>query len=406
MASILPFAAIRPRPDVAADIVSPPYDVVSDQEMRALVARHPKSFMRVIRPEVNFPPGAEVEPEELRQQARANLLGLQSEGLLLRDDQPTLYLYRQTMGQHRQIGVVAAASIDEYDNGLIKRHEHTRSQALQDRVEHIEATRANTGLVFLTYRADAEIDRELARHQATEPLYNFVDDNGVGHTVWRLSVDDASALQSLFAKLPQLYIADGHHRSAAGSEVRRRALAAGRELPAHRRFLAALFADHQLNIMAYNRVVTDLGQHSAQALLAAIRLRFPVSEVSNGQPQAGELCRMWLAGKWYGLGQVETPQAASLAARLPAAVLQSELIGPLLGIEDVRADPRISFVGGIRGLPELTEAAGAQGVAFSMPPVEIEQMLEIADAGEVMPPKSTWFEPKLLSGLFVRSLES
>jgi uncharacterized protein (DUF1015 family) len=411
MARLQPFRAWRPRAEYAAQVASPPYDVLSSDEAREMAAGNPLSFLHVGKPEIDLPPGTEVYSSAVYAKGADNLRRLIADGVLEREPAPALYLYRQRMGDHVQTGVVAGASVDEYEADLIKKHEHTRPVKEDDRTRHIDALDAQSGPVFLTYKARPEIDALVARLTDAPPAYDFVAPDGIQHVVWVVAEPaERDRLLQAFAAVPELYVADGHHRSAAATRVR----AARRDAnPAHRGdepynyFLAVIFPHDQMQILDYNRVVRDLHGRQAAAFLDEASRRFELTEVASGKPGRRHCFGMYLGGRWYRL----TAKAGSFPAddpvqSLDVAILQENLLGPVLGIGDPRKDERIDFVGGIRGLGELERLvdSGKFAVAFAVHPTSIEQLFAVADVGQVMPPKSTWFEPKLRDGLIVRPL--
>jgi len=410
MVDVRPFAGIRPRPDAVADVASPPYDVMDRSEARALLDAHPSSFYRVIRSDALL--GDDVDPygPEAMARAREELASMLGEGLLVRDESPCLYLYEQTMGEHVQLGLVAGASAAEYRDGVIKRHEKTRRAALEGRRRHIESTRANTGLIFLAYRDHAAIEARIQQLASATPDADFVAEDGNRHRLWVLN-DPAvcTEIAGLFADVGALYVADGHHRTHASFQVFEKAGdGAGTRGVDH--FMAVLFPASQLQILAYNRVVKDLGEHTPASLLAAIARRFSCEPTDEPDAPERGTFGMYLDGAWYRLvpGESVTSQLPPPGdpASVDVAVLQDHLLAPLLGIGDPRADKRIKFVGGIRGAAELKRRVDRDGgVAFTVFPTAMEQVMDVADAGGVMPPKSTWFEPKLRSGLIVRTLD-
>ncbi len=398
MAFLAPFRALRPAPEAAADVASVPYDVVNADEARALVAGHPKSFLHVTRSEIDLPPGTNPYAPAVYEQAVRNFEDLKRSAPLLQDDEPSLYFYRLRMGGREQTGLTGVFSVDEYDRGLIKKHEKTRKDKEDDRTRHMTELRAQTGVVFLTYRASVAVDAIAKRVLATRPLYDFTASDGVGHTMWRVVGDDVRGLVAAFAALPALYIADGHHRAASASRARQ-ALPANREAAT---FVATVFPDAGVHILPYNRVVRDLGGKTADQLLAALG-----SMVAAGPGRADPKVRgeagMYLAGRWYTLTLPPAPPGTPRADALDVEVLQRRVLEPILGVGDPRTDKRIDFVGGIRGTGELERlvTSGKAAVAFSLYPVGIDDLMAIADAGGIMPPKSTWFEPKLRDGLVV-----
>jgi uncharacterized protein (DUF1015 family) len=403
MSSLFSFRALRPAPDAAARVAAVPYDVVSADEARAIVARDALSFLRVTRSEVDLPPGEHPYDPEVYAQAVRNFEEIKRAAPLLLDDEPSLFAYRLRTRDHDQTGVAGCFSISEYESGTIKKHELTRKDKEDDRTRHIVDLRAQTGVVFLTYRASAAVDAIVQAQTRTPPLYDFAADDGVTHTVWRIPSASAqqAALISAFGKIPALYIADGHHRAA--SAQRAAATMDGGSGAECRRFLAVAFPDSHVRILAYNRIVRDLAGMNASVFLEALRRRVEVSADAAPVPSRSGQVSMFLDGRWYSLRL--PPPAGSLAPadRLDVAVLDREVLRPVLGIEDVRTDKRIDFVGGGRGAVELERrvSSGDAAAAFSLHPVSVEDLMRIADAGGIMPPKSTWFEPKLRDGLLV-----
>ena len=396
--TIRPFAAIRPDVRFVADVAAVPYDVVDTAEAKALAAGNPRSFLHVSRPEIDLPDGTDCASPEAYAQARRALDRLVGDGTLVRDGDPKFYAYRQTMGAHSQTGIVATFDTKDYLAGILKQHEKTRKDKEDDRTRHIETLSAHTGPAFLTYRDDKAIDLIVADACRREPLYDFVAPDGIGHTVWEIaSSRDCAAdeLVELFARIPVAYIADGHHRSAAAV---RYAQAHGFEGES-RFFMAVIFPASQLKILAYNRLVKDLNGLSEYEFMSKVSENFAIGKKGERN------CRMYFGGRWTDLSW-SLPAGADVVASLDDSYLQDRLLAPVLGIGDPRTDPRISFMGGIRGDTELAAKvdSGENAVAFAMEPVTVEEMMAIADAGAIMPPKSTWFEPKLRSGLFVHAV--
>ena len=396
--NIHPFAAVRPNESDASKVASVPYDVVDTAEAKALAAGNPKSFLHVSRPEIDLPEGTECSSPEAYAQARKALDGLMADGTLVREAEPKFYAYRQTMGAHSQTGIVACFDTQDYLAGILKQHEKTRKDKEDDRTRHIEILEAHTGPAFLTYRDDPVIDAIVADACRREPLYDFVAPDGIGHTVWEIapaSACVADELQELFARIPVAYIADGHHRSAAASRYAKERGFEGES----RWFMAVIFPASQLKILAYNRLVRDLNGLSDEEFLAEVEKNFKVGV--RGERN----CRMYFRGKWVDLSW-SIPAGADVVSALDVSYLQDRLLAPVLGIADPRTDARISFMGGIRGDAALAAKvdSGEAAVAFAMEPVTVEEMMGIADAGAIMPPKSTWFEPKLRSGLFVHTI--
>jgi len=411
MSTIRPFRGIRPRPDLAPQIAAPPYDVVDYDEARVYVESRPLSFLRVEKSEIELDRGLDPLDDKIFANGKKNLRRLIDEGKMVRDRVPCFYLYQQRMGSHVQVGVVAGASVSEYQRDLIKKHELTRADKEEERTRHVEIVGANTGPVFLTYRASPTIDAFVDGIRARRPEADFVAEDGIGHTLWILAEEqEVRRIAELFEAVPQLYVADGHHRSAAASRVQR---ARQERNPDHKGeepynyFLTVIFPHDQMKIMEYNRVVLDLYGQTADGLKRAVVSKFELVESASASPTARRSFGMYLAGKWYRLSaRPGTFPADDPVDSLDVAILQNNLLGPILGIRDPRVDKRIQFVGGIRGTDELVRRADQRGgVAFAMYPTGIEQLMAIADAGRVMPPKSTWFEPKLRSGMVVRSIE-
>ncbi|MBW2731576.1 MAG: DUF1015 domain-containing protein [Deltaproteobacteria bacterium] len=402
MSEIKPFRAIRPDQDLVAEIASPPYDVLDRQEVAALIERAPKSFMRVLRAEVLLDESLDAKDQRIYDEAKKQLAAMMEARSMVRDEAPSFYLYEQQMGAHTQVGVVAAASANEYFAGLIKKHEHTRTKDLDGRMRHIETLGVNAGPVFLTYEARPEIDALVQELSATDPLYDFVAEDEVRHRFWVVQEEQAIArLAAAFAQVSALYIADGHHRTEAGCQV------AKKHAGDNAHVMAVIFPHDQVQILAYNRVVHGLNGLSTEAFLAKVGEVFEIQEGAQAEPKEPASFGMFVGGKWYQLkAKPESYDANDRQAALDVAILQNNLLAPILGIHDPKGDQRIEFVGGIRGARELERRATAhEGVGFYCYPTQMKQVMEISDAGEVMPPKSTWFEPKLRSGLFVRSID-
>jgi uncharacterized protein (DUF1015 family) len=408
VAIIRSFRALRPPAEQVKQVASVPYDVVSTSEARSLAAENPLSFLHVSRPEIDLPDATDPYSDQVYRKALDNYDRLTKECPLETEELPSIYLYRQIMGEHEQIGVVACCSVDEYDQDTIRKHERTRRDKEDDRTRHMLVLRAQTGPVFLTYRASRDIDTMVMETTMANAIFDFIADDGIEHTVWR--VPDPVRFVQAFREVPYLYIADGHHRAAsaarARTELREQSFGhTGDE--EYNFFLAVMFPDDQLQILAYNRVVRDLNGLSQQQFLEAVRKNFEVAEGGSATPESRGKWSMYLDGRWYTL----SPAAGSSApqgtvAALDVSVLQERLLDPILGIKDVRTDKRIDFIGGIRGAKELEELvdAGKAAVAFSLYPTTIEELLRVSDAGEIMPPKSTWFEPKLRDGLMVHTI--
>ncbi|MBZ0263311.1 DUF1015 family protein [bacterium] len=413
MAKVQPFPGLRPRKDLAEKVASPPYDVLNSQEAREMAEGNPHSFLHVNKPEIDLPVDTNPYDDAVYNQGKLNLQKLIADGVMVKDTQPCYYLYAQTWGEHRQVGLVAGASVQEYIDDKIKKHELTREEKENDRIRHIEALGAQVGPVFLTYKARPEIDKELAVIQEKDPTYDFVSIDGIRHTFWVISSKRRiEMISQLFAKVPELYVADGHHRSASATIIGERRRVANPEYTGQEPwnyFLTVIFPHDQMKILPYNRVVTDLNGLSSEDFLARVEEKFFVAKATEAySPDRPKLFGMYLDGKWYRLEAKEGSfNAENVVDSLDVAILQNNLLNPLLGIENPRKDKRIDFVGGIRGLKELEKRvnSGEMKVAFSMHPTTIGQLMAIADAGKIMPPKSTWFEPKLRSGLVVHMID-
>ncbi len=401
MAVLTPFRALRPQPSAAATVASVPYDVVSTDEARALAAANPLSFLRVTRAEIDLPPATNPYDASVYAQAVRNFEDLKRAAPLVIEDTPSLYFYRLRMGGHTQTGLCGTFSVDEYNRDLIKKHEKTRRDKEDDRTRHIIELRAQTGVVFLTYAASPAVGAVAARVTAGAPLYDFTAPDGVVHTVWRVTGADVEALVAAFAAMPALYIADGHHRVASAARASAELRATG-DQPATR-FIAVAFPDDQVQILPYNRIVKDLARLTPATFLEALRARMPVAAGGPAAPARQGQVGMFLDGAWHTLTLPAPPSGAARADTLDVEVLHQHVLAPLLDIGDVRADKRIDFIGGSRGTAELERlvTTGRAAVAFSMYPVSIEDLVAIADSGGIMPPKSTWFEPKLRDGLLV-----
>jgi len=412
MASIKPFKGLRPILEKVSEIASPPYDVLTSEEAREITKNNPVSFLRIVKPEVDLPSDIDLYNERVYQKGKENLEKFINQGLLVQDEMPSLYIYQQIMGNHLQTGVVACASVDEYESGIIKKHENTREEKEIDRSKHIDILNAQTGPVFLTYRNSQEIDNIISELIKEPPLYSFISEDEVEHKFWKVDKkENIERLRNAFSRIPFLYIADGHHRSAAASRVRR--WRQGKN-PSHNGteeynyFLSVIFPDNQMMIMDYNRVVKDLMGLSPDEFISEINKKFLIEEVRKRyKPDRPHRFGMFLERKWYKL----TPRAEIIDEEDPVKsldvyMLQEYLLGPLLGIKNPRKDKRISFVGGIRGIEALEQMvrAGEYKVAFAMYPTDIKSLMRVADASKVMPPKSTWFEPKLRSGIVIHRL--
>ncbi|MBX3669842.1 MAG: DUF1015 domain-containing protein [Rhodocyclaceae bacterium] len=411
MPLIRPFAGLRPTAGRAAEVAAPPYDVLNSEEARRMAEGKPWSFLHISKPEIDLPADTDPYAPTVYAKAAENLAQMAAAGVLARDTAPCFYAYRLIMGGHSQTGLVAAANVADYDTNRIRKHEFTRPDKEDDRVRQIEALNAQTGPVLLAYPDAPDVDALLAAATAREPDADVTRPDGIRHSIWVMAdVATNARLSALFDALPALYIADGHHRSAAASRVAAARRAQGCDAQdASQYFLSVIFPHHQMQIMDYNRVVTDLNGLGADQFLARVADAFVVeaadAPVKPAQPrQFG----VYMAGRWYKLAiRPERIPATDPVARLDVSLLSDNLLGPILGIADLRRDKRIDFVGGIRGLPELERRvnSGEMAVAFSLHPTRMEDLMAVADANQVMPPKSTWFEPKLADGLVSHILD-
>ena len=405
MAVIRPFRALRPVPDAAPRVASVPYDVVSSDEARELADGEPLSFLRVSRAEIELPVGTDPHADAVYARATENFRTIRNAAPFVREAEASLYCYRLQANGREQTGLTACCSLDEYDRGLIKKHEHTRRNKEDDRTRHMGELGAQTGLVFLTYRSREEIDVLMDRVCTGTPLFDFEAPDNVKHTVWRVSSPDVDLLVKAFKAVPALYIADGHHRAAGAARVRAEFARRDRlTVPSEAdTVIAVAFPSTQVRILPYNRVVKDLNGRSPREFLDQIAATFPVCAGGPAPAQAGEVS-IYLDGTWHNVTLADfSVDSSDRAAALDVARLDQGILAPLLGIEDVRRDPRIDFIGGIRGAAVLQAQVdrGEAAVAFSMFPVTVDDLMRIADEGGIMPPKSTWFEPKLRDGLLI-----
>jgi uncharacterized protein (DUF1015 family) len=403
MAVIRPFRAVRPEPASAAAVSSVPYDVVSTDEARQLATGNPISFLHVTRSEIDLPDGTDPYAPEVYAKAARNFSVLRAEAPLVTEAEPSLYLYRLRMGGHEQTGVAACFSVDEYERGLIKKHERTRRDKEDDRTRHIIALRAQTGVVFLTHKASSAVSTIASAVTKEAPLFDFTASDGVQHAIWKADARQSAELMDVFSRIPALYIADGHHRAASAARAREE-LRRGGETGDADTFIAVAFPDDQMQILPYNRIVKDLAGNTPEGFLSALRERGIPLQIGGPAPAARRHVSMYLAGRWYDLDLSEAhPAERSHAAALDVSRLQQHVLEPLLGIGDVRTDKRIDFIGGARGAAALQAAVdqGRASVAFAMYPVTIDDLISISDEGGIMPPKSTWFEPKLRDGLLI-----
>lgn len=399
------FSALRPAPSVVEQVASLPYDVVTTDEARTLAVDNPLSMLRVVRAEIDLPLGADPYGDDVYAKAQENFLCLKQGGSLIRDPDNCLYLYELEIGDHHQRGLAALCHIDDYNNNLIKKHERTRPQKEDDRTRLTSTLGANPGPVFLTYRGQSAINRLVERVRDRDPLYDFHATDGIRHTVWRIG--DGDEWISAFAQVPALYVADGHHRSASAARVgrdRRRSNPDHTGNEDYNWFLCVLFPAEELRILPYNRIVTDLNGLSETEFLNRVKLATGSLQQAGSTPSQPRDVRIYIGGRWYATA-LPSPKAADAVAGLDISILGQTLLAPVLGIGDQRTDPRIDFIGGIRGEKGLRGPidSGRAAVAFSLYPVTVGQLLSVADSGKMMPPKSTWFEPKLRSGLFIHT---
>lgn len=412
MAVLKPFKAVRPKEEYASLVAALPYDVMNSDEARETVKDKPYSFLHIDKAEVDLPRGIDIYSPEVYLKAKSNLDALSENGVCIQDEKPMLYIYRQIMNGREQTGIVGCTAVDDYLNNVIKKHEFTRADKEADRIRHVDVCDANTGPIFLTHRenkAVSEITENWKNSHA--PVYDFVSDDGVSQTVW--VIDDDAVIYTLvkkFAEIPYLYIADGHHRAASAVRVgqKRRGESEYDENAEFNFFLSVIFPCDQLKIMDYNRVIADLNGNTTEEFIAKISEKFTVEEGDESpySPKKRHTFGMYLDNKWYKLtAKSEFINENDPVERLDVSILQNNLITPILNITDPRTDKRIDFVGGIRGLGELEKrVAEGMRIAFAMYPTSLDELMDIADADKVMPPKSTWFEPKLLSGLFIHKL--
>jgi len=404
MATIRAFRALRPSSENAPHVSAVPYDVVNTAEAAALAAGNSLSFLHVSRPEIDLPEGTDIYSDAVYAKAAENFEKLKAHAPMFVEESPSLYVYRLRMGEHTQSGIAACCSIDEYDSDVVRKHERTRKDKEDDRTRHMLSLRAQTGPVFLTYRGKDEINDLVIRAQQEHPLFDFVAPDDIEHKVWRVEDADRDLLVEAFRAVPLVYIADGHHRAASASRAR----AELSKNPDHdgneeyNFFLTVLFPDDQLQILPYNRVVKELNGMSSNVFMTEVAKRFDVAEVDSPSPTQKSEINMYLGGKWHRLTlPMGTTNPIDPLSSLDVSVLQERLLDPVLGIVDIRTDKRIDFVGGIRGTSALEEMVneGRAAVAFSLYAVTVNDLMSIADSNEIMPPKSTWFEPKLRDGL-------
>ncbi len=411
MAVIRPFCALRPTPDNAAAVAAVPYDVVSTDEARELASGNPLSFLHVSRAEIDLPDDTDPYDRKVYDQAARNLEMLVTSAPLVIDSEPSLYVYRLRTNDHEQTGIAGCFSLDEYDRNIVKRHERTRPDKEDDRTRHMLALGAQTGIVFLTYRAKDAIEGLTTNNMSAEPLVDIVAPDGVQHTVWRMSPNDAENIVAAFGEVASIYIADGHHRIASAARARDE-LRDPDPASKSRYFLGVAFPDTSTRILPYNRTVADLAGQTTEEFLTALGSRFPITQNGSPEPQKGHIS-MYVAGAWYDIDfgpvrSVINVDGEGIVKQLDVAILQDHVLAPLLNVQDIRTDPRVSFVGGSRGTAALEQVvdSGVAAVAFSLAAVTPSELLAISDAGDIMPPKSTWFEPKLRDGLLTHRFSS
>lgn len=411
MAVIRAFRAFRPAPDLAESVAALPYDVYSRAEAKAYVAEHPASFLGIDRAESTLPDEIDTYDARVYQHAKELLDASIENGTFRQDDKPCLYLYEQIWKERSQTGIVACASIDDYVNGVIKKHENTVEAKEQDRIHHVDICSAQTGPIFLTYREDPAVALVKGKIKSTQPVYDFVSDGDVTNRVWVIDDErDIETIQNAFAGIRGLYIADGHHRAASAVKVGLKRRSKQPDYTGEEEFnffLSVLFPENELEILDYNRVVKDLGGMSRGEILGALRPNFNITPYrkSVARPSVKGEIGMYLEHSWFLLSAKNHIKSADPVKGMDVSILQDRVLGPMFGIEDPRTDTRIEFIGGIRGAQALISRADeTEGVAFLMHPTSIRELLAVADAGLLMPPKSTWFEPKLLSGLFLHQI--
>lgn len=408
MTILHPFRGIRPRQDLASRIAALPYDVYSSAEAREIVKENPLSFLRIDRAETLLPEGTDPYSPEVYQTAARTLDSMIAEGEFIQDDAECYYIYALTRNGKTQTGLVGCASIDDYVNNVILKHENTLEAKEQDRIRHVDACSAQTGPIFLAYRPCPQLKAILERVKQDRPLYDFVSEDGVGHQVWKISSpEDMERISALFLEIPHLYIADGHHRAASAVKVglrRRQADPSSDGTEEYNYFLSVLFSSDELCIYDYNRVVLDRNGYTTERFLDKIKDDFKVETAVESPCRPGKKGEfgMYADHTWYRLSARDHILTGDPVKDLDVSILQDHVLDPVFGIQDPKTDPRIRFIGGIRGLEALEQAAGrSDGIAFAMYPTSMEELLTVADAGRLMPPKSTWFEPKLRSGLFI-----
>lgn len=415
MALIKPFRAIRPRRELAAEVAALPYDVVSRAESKEIIKQNPNSFLSIDRPDAMLDDSIDIHDEKVYQKAYETYQNFLNEKILVQDNQENYYLYALTMNGRTQTGLVCCASVDDYLNGIVKKHENTRKDKEEDRIRHVEILDANTGPIFLANKSKPEITQLIAKIKQEEPEIEFLSEDGIKHQIWSISNQETmQRITTLYQEIPALYIADGHHRCASAvavAEMRRKANPDIEKAAEANYFLAVIFDQNELEIMDYNRVVKDLNKHSKTEFLELIKEHFTVKLIGEefAKPEGKANFSMYLDSEWYTLtAKTSMINSENVIANLDVSILQDYVLEPILQIEDPRTDTRIDFVGGIRGYKELEKRvdSGEMAVAFALYPTSMDELFAVADENLLMPPKSTWFEPKLRSGLFIHDLES
>jgi len=407
MAIVKPFRALRPIPVKAKEVSSVPYDVVNSKEASLLAKGNPVSFLHVVKPEIDLPEGIDLYDDRVYEQAKINLNRLIESGVLIMDDEPGLYIYKLKMENHEQFGIAACCSVDEYDNDIIVKHEHTRKEKEDDRTRHILTLSAHAGPVLLTYRGIDEINEIVKKEIKNKPLYDFKDEDGIDHTIWK--VVQTKEIEKAFKKVQNLYIADGHHRAASASRVKKEMIKKNPDISGEEEFnyfLAVLFPKEQLQIFPYNRFINDTDSLKEDEFLNAIKEKFAVEKSGESTPKSkGKIC-MYMKGEWYGLNIKNIKIKDDPVESLDLSIFQHEILEPIFGIKDQRIDKRIAFIGGSGSEKKIEKRVDNEGgIGFTFYPVSVDELLAVSDAKKVMPPKSTWFAPKLRSGLLIHSFQ-
>ncbi len=410
MAEIRPFYCVRPTKERAKEVAALPYDVYNKEEARKAVKNHPYSFLNIDRPETQFEESVDMYSKQVYEKAGAMLQQWIMDGIFMKEEKKCYYLYELTMAGRTQTGIVACASVEDYENNVIKKHENTRFEKERDRISHVDACNAQTGPIFLACKEDSVLEQKMVQWKEQEPIYDFVAEDQVRHRVFLIEKEEEiQFLTEHFKEIPALYIADGHHRAASAVKVsqKRREENGGKKDEEYSYFLSVIFPANQLKILDYNRVVSDLNGNTELEFLEKVQQEFAIQPVKEAfRPEKKGQFGMYLKGQWYQLTVKDSMSSNDVVEKLDVSLLQDRLLNPILGIDDPKTDERIKFVGGIRGLKELERLVEeGDAVAFSMHPTSMEELFQVADAGRLMPPKSTWFEPKLRSGLFIHLLQ-